>query len=139
MGKFTEQSLNEALNYARLHKLPDEWNGTDHFVKAIALVSRSSGQQSYVIVRMDGEGKQLVVKDFGMDAIRRIDKVYPYLFVDSQYMPRFSSGHEEDRYEYIARISNKSIDEVREMTPQQQVAAMRAYAIQKQLNNEPKQ
>lgn len=139
MGKFTEQSLNEALNYARLHKLPDEWNGTDHFVKAIALVSRSSGHQSYVIIRMNGDGQQIVVKDFGMDSIRRIDKVYPYLFVDSQYMPRFSQGQEEDRYEYIARIAKKSVEEVRQMTPQQQVAAMRAYAIQKQLDNEPKQ
>lgn len=138
MGKFTETSLNEALNYARLHKLPDEWDGKTPFVKAIGLVSRSSGIQSYVILRMDGSGKQFVVKDWGIDAVKRIDTVYPYIYVDSQFMPRFTPGHEEDRYEYIARISNKSVDEVRQMTPQQQVAIMRDYAIKKQLRKEPK-
>jgi len=132
-----ERTLLEALNYAHLHELPAEWNKKDHWIKAIGLTNRSSGLQSYAILRMDGSGNYHAVKDFRFDGLRSIVAIYPYIYVDSQFLPKFTQKQTDEKHEYIAKISGKSIEEVKNLSAKEQKAIMAEYAIKMQLASEP--
>lgn len=72
-----EKTLCEALSFARIEELPAE-AANNTWGKAIALVTKATNRQSYVIVK-NNYGKCGVIKDFGAIAtITSIDKVYPY-------------------------------------------------------------
>lgn len=73
-----EKTLCEALSHARIEELPKESTKKAAWTKAIALVTKTTNRQSYVIVRKK-DGRIDIVKDFGTTAqIIRIDAVYPY-------------------------------------------------------------
>ncbi len=134
-----EETLIQALNYAHLHELPDKWDNKSLWIKAIGLVTRrNGGVQSYVILRREADGRICTIKDFSLDAIRSIDEVYPYIYIDSQFLPKFTTQQRDEKHEYIARISGKSIEEVKNMSAKQQKEIMVGYAMKIQLNNEPK-
>lgn len=134
-----ESTLKEALNYAHLHELPAKWDNKALWIKAIGLVTRMNGRvQSYVILRREASGRYFTVKDFSLDAIRSIDEIYPYIYIDSQFLPKFTTQQADEKHEYIARISGKSIEEVKNLSAKRQKEIMVDYAMKIQLNSEPK-
>lgn len=132
-----ERTLLEALNYAHLHELPAEWNKKDPWIKAIALTNRSSGLQSYAILRTNGSDGYHAVKDFRFDGLRSIVAIYPYIYVDAQFLPKFTLKQINEKHEYIAKISGKTIEEVKALSAKEQKTIMVEYAIKMQLANEP--
>ena len=92
----------DALSYADLRDLPKEWDKKDVYILAIGLVSKTDGSFNYVALRKDENGKDSIVKDFGnIAAIRKIEKVYPYRFLESSFMPFFKTKNKEERIQWL--------------------------------------
>lgn len=90
--KFTlreEITLTEALSEAHIKELNDEVpSGDNTWVKAIVLVTKCDASRNFALAVNSGDGKPLIVKDFGsMAAIVRIDKIFPYIKLNSSNTP----------------------------------------------------
>lgn len=68
----------ECMEYAKVLEIPLETDGSN-FLKGIALVERNSGVKNYVIVKQV-LSEVVVVKDFSVDSIKAILRIYPYEF-----------------------------------------------------------
>lgn len=68
----------ECMEYAKVLEIPPETDGSN-FLKGIALVERNSGVKNYVIVKQV-LSEVVVVKDFSVDGIKAILRIYPYEF-----------------------------------------------------------
>lgn len=103
MENRTRASLIKALSYCSLRELPEKDNGEDVWIKALALVTKSDGNDYYVNVEKDAETLvNRVKKDFGpTGAIVKYKEIYPYLYLSSEYMPKFSDKSKETKVKYL--------------------------------------
>lgn len=87
-----EQSLQEALRATACQELPKAFveNGEEFWIKAIALVRKRNGTQSYCLVEHRPDGMVVYKKDFGLPSpIFGLISVHPYLMLDMEsYMPK---------------------------------------------------
>lgn len=105
MDNIKEKSLIDALSFCALRTLPTEDNDEYVWLRAIALVAKSDGLQSYVLIEKNENDEMKVIKDFGdVTAIRKILSVYPYLFLDSHYIPVFKTKTKEERLAWFNRV-----------------------------------
>lgn len=73
-----EKTLCEALSFAGIEELPKKADKNVDWKKGVALVTKATNRQSYVIVKKNEKGVS-VIKDFGtICPIKSIDEVYPY-------------------------------------------------------------
>ena len=73
------RSLVAALAYCDLKSLPKKDSKDYYWLKALGLVSKADGTKSYVLLRMDTDFTQRVIKDFGtISTIVSVDEVYPF-------------------------------------------------------------
>lgn len=113
-----EQSLSNALSYARVPELPqsvDQQEGV--WTKAIILVKKYNNRQNYAVAHNDGNGNPLIVADFGPSCgIKEIVGIYPYSFVTKAYTPNLKTkddivaylvNHGENEAEIRQLISDK--------------------------------
>lgn len=101
--KKIENSLVEALNWASLRELPPKDNGEDVYILSLAKVLKIDGSKSYVAMSKDEKGNNRIVKDFGSLAkIVKIEEVYPYLLLNSNYVPQFKSNKKEERIAWLS-------------------------------------
>lgn len=102
-----KKSLLDALSWCGVHELPEEYNGKEVYIKAISLVSKRDGSKSYVAVVKDYEtGNDRIVKDFGSTSmIAKIDKTYPYLYLNSSFLPTFQAKDKDNRIKWLKRKS----------------------------------
>lgn len=108
MANVKETSLLDALAYCDLRSLPKEWDKQNVYILAIGLVSKSDGTFNYVSMKKDVDGKDTIVKDFGnISAINRIEKVFPYKFLDESYMPVFKTKGKDERIEWLTKYGTK--------------------------------
>jgi hypothetical protein len=104
MDNIKEKSLIDALSFCALRDLPAEDSDEYVWLRAIALVAKSDGLQSYVLVEKNEDDNLKVIKDFGnVTAIRKVLAVYPYLFLDSHYIPVFKTKTKEERLAWLQR------------------------------------
>ena len=108
MENIKEKSLINCLAALDLRDLPKEWDKENVWVLAVGLVSKIDGTFSYAALRKDEDGNARVVKDFGnICAIRKIEKVYPYKFLDASFMPMFKTRAKDERIAWLERMGEK--------------------------------
>lgn len=108
--KLEEQSKYDALNMANLPYLPEEYvdmeNSDRIWTRAICHVIKCDGSKNYCIARNDGFNSPIVINDFGNPSrIFKIDKVFPYEFVDRKELPIFTN-----RKDIIVFLANNGYD-----------------------------
>lgn len=99
-------SLIDALGYAAVRELPEEWNGEEIWLFAIGLTSRMNGKNAFVALERTNDGGIRIVKDFSpeLSSIYKIEKIYPYMYLDSGQIPVFKDEKSKD--EKIAWLSH---------------------------------
>lgn len=108
MENIKEKSLINCLAALDLRDLPKEWDKENVWILAVGLLSKIDGTFSYAALRKDEDGNARVVKDFGnICAIRRIEKVYPYKFLDASFMPTFKTRAKDERIAWLERMNEK--------------------------------
>lgn len=108
MENIKGKSLISCLAALDLRDLPKEWDKEDVWILAVGLVSKIDGTFSYAALRKDEDGNARVVKDFGnICAIRKIEKVYPYKFLDASFMPMFKTKAKDERIAWLERMGEK--------------------------------
>lgn len=105
-----EQTLSDALTYARVPELPEKLSEKhETWTKAIVLVKKVNNRTNYALAHNNGSGTPIVVKDFGAScAIREILEVYPYSFTTRQYQPDLRS--KDDILLYLVNHGEKKED-----------------------------
>ena len=114
-----ERTLVEALSFCGVRELPEELKGKEVWIKAIGLVSKVDGGQSYVYLERGELGASNIKKDFGtLSPIVKIDKIYPYLYLSEDEVPKFSKEEKGEKTSWlVARGYNE--EELSTKTPQQ--------------------
>ena len=108
MENIKEKSLINCLAALDLRDLPKEWDGEDVYILAVGLASKDDGTFSYVALKKDKDGKDKVVKDFGnICMLRKIEKVYPYHFLDASFVPFFKTRSKDERIAWLERMGEK--------------------------------
>lgn len=107
MEKIKEKTLVDALSYCDLRELPKEWDKETVYIRAIALVSKTDGSYNYAVVKKGDGGKDNVEKDFGnISAIRTIEKVYPFRFLATNFVPTFKTKSKDERLNWLEKFGD---------------------------------
>lgn len=137
MENIKEKSLINCLAALDLRDLPKEWDGENVYILAVGLASKMDGTFSYVALKKDKNGNDKVVKDFGnVCALRKVEKVYPYKFLDATFVPYFKTRSKDERIAWLERMGEK--DDFSGMTSKELEKKVLNVAIQnalKALNN----
>lgn len=108
MESIKEKSLISCLAALDLRDLPKEWDKENIYILAVGLASKIDGTFSYVALRKDKDGKDKVVKDFGnVCALRKVEKVYPYKFLDASFVPIFKTRAKDERIVWLERMGEQ--------------------------------
>lgn len=108
MESIKEKSLISCLAALDLRDLPKEWDKENVWILAVGLISKIDGTFSYAALKKDKDGNAKVYKDFGnICAIRGIEKVYPYKFLDASFMPMFKTRAKDERIAWLERMGEK--------------------------------
>lgn len=108
MENIKEKSLINCLAALDLRDLPKEWDKENVWILAVGLLSKIDGTFSYAALKKDEDGNARVVKDFGnICAIRQIEKVYPYKYLDASFMPVFKTRAKDERIAWLERMNEK--------------------------------
>ena len=135
MENIKEKSLISCLAALDLRDLPKEWDKENVWILAVGLVSKIDGTFSYAALRKDEDGNARVVKDFGnICAIRQIEKVYPYKYLDASFMPVFKTRAMDERIAWLERMGEK--DNFSEMSAKELERKVLNVVIQQVLNIE---
>ena len=114
-----ERTLVEALSFCGVRELPEEFKGKEVWIKAIGLVSKVDGSQSYVYLERGELGASNIKKDFGtLSPIVKIDKIYPYLYLSEDEVPKFSKEDKGEKNSWLIARGYKE-EELSTRTPQQ--------------------
>lgn len=98
-------SLIECLKWCGVPSLPDEDDKENIWIKAIALVQKADGSESYVAIKKDEQLRDKIVKDFGsVSVIRVVKAIYPYSYLSGAYVPQFKTKKKEERIAYLQKI-----------------------------------
>ncbi|MEE1082183.1 MAG: hypothetical protein UH850_00355 [Paludibacteraceae bacterium] len=111
MRSKTRASLIKALSYCSLRELPEVDSGEDVWIKALALVTKTDGRDYFIAIEKDPKTiANRVKKDFGdTGAIVVYKSIHPYLYLSSEYMPKFHDKTKETRIKYLTDV-NPEID-----------------------------
>lgn len=108
MSNVKEESLLNCLSYIGLRDLPKEWDKENVYILAVGLVSKADGTFNYVALKKDKNGKDKIVKDFGnIAALCKIEKVFPYRYLNSEYIPFFKSRGKDERISWLEKFGEK--------------------------------
>lgn len=106
-----KESLMQCLSWCALRELPQKYDGKNVYIKAVAKVKKADGSVGYMAIQKDKNGVDKYIKDFGsVSVIREIMEIYPYLYLDAQYMPKFKTQKKEERIAMLSRLYNKNFD-----------------------------
>ena len=115
MENIKEESLINALSYCDLRDLPKEWDKENVYLMCLALVSKADGTSSYVAMKKDINGEDKIMKDFGhISAIRNIESIHPYMYLDARFVPSFNTNAKAERIEWLQKMGCE--DELGECT-----------------------
>ena len=103
MDRIERESLERALEWARLTGLPKEYDGKEIYIKALQRVVKQDGSSSFVAVRKVSADEDKIVKDFGKTSMIVARKeVYPYLYLDASFIPNFKAGDKEGMAKWVS-------------------------------------
>lgn len=104
MKGYKEKSLIDVLSFCDLRDLPEEDKKEYVWVRAIGLVEKNNGTQNYAVLTRNNNTDYSVTKDFGaISAIAKVKKVYPYEFLDSNFLPEFKGIKKEDKINWLLK------------------------------------
>lgn len=110
-SELKRKSLFEVLKDTGLSKLPNIDEGKKVWVKAVALVLKNDGSETYCILKKTSIDTYKIQKDYGKcSPINRILEIYPYQYIDSSFIPKFGPNDKESRISFIINNS-KTTDE----------------------------
>ena len=108
MENIKEKSLINCLAALDLRDLPKEWDKENVWILAVGLISKIDGTFSYAALKKDKDGNARVVKDFGnICAIRQVEKVYPYKYLDATFMPYFKGRSKDERIAWLEQMGEE--------------------------------
>lgn len=108
MENIKEKSLIKCLAALDLRDLPKEWDKENVWILAVGLISKIDGTFSYAALKKDKDGNARVVKDFGnICAIRQVEKVYPYKYLDATFVPYFKGRSKDERIAWLEQMGEK--------------------------------
>lgn len=109
MKDWKNESLIDALSYCALRDLPEKDNGEDFWLRAVALVRKADGSESYIYVEKSlADLTNRTIKDWGsISPIREIVEYYPFSFLKAQFMPKFKTQKKEERIKYLTTYDKK--------------------------------
>lgn len=99
MISIKKESLQKALEYCFISKLPDKEDGKNLWIRAIAEVEKKDGTSSYAYIEKDPDTLENKIKaDFGKPVqINKIVSIHPFCYLDAGYIPefKFKKGKDE--------------------------------------------
>lgn len=100
MNKEQNKALFDALQFAGLTELPEEWNGEDIWVKAVVEILRGNAKTEYAVATNEnGKGKPNYIKTFGSTSIiKKPLRFFPYKLLQDKYKPSFKTKKEMQDY-----------------------------------------
>lgn len=103
MKNIKEESKMKALVYCGLRELPEVEDKEHFWLRALALVTKLDGSQSYVYVEKDlNTLEPNIIKDFGtISMIHEVVEYYPYSYLKERYMPSFKTQKKDERIAYL--------------------------------------
>jgi len=118
------ESLKKSLEKANVEELPNEFidvSSTDYWIKAIVLVRKHNNTVNFALCEKNAKGEPIVVADFGMmSPIEKIEKCYPYLYLDKNLIPKFTDINDVKEYiigiygeEYRDKIQNATKEQIK--------------------------
>lgn len=112
MKDWKNETLIDALSYCALRELPEKDNEEDFWLRAVALVQKTDGTQSYVYVEKSVKDlSNRIMKDWGTSAtICNIIEYYPFSFLKAQFMPKFKTQKKEERIKYLTTYDKRDGD-----------------------------
>ena len=144
-----EESLTEALAYAKLTKLPNEWEDRGGvWTKAVVLVTKTNTKKNYAIAVNYGDNKPSIVKDFGdVCMIAKVEHIYPYYYLDDSYNPDLRNKNDIINYlscngfdeNYIkGLLSNKKLDgqDKTDEEKKSDKGKVKGFVVQTAINNQ---
>lgn len=91
----SEQSKFDCLEYCKVSKLPEPWDGKSVYISALCRTLKSDGNRYYCVVEIDENGKNRIVKDFGRcAAIIKFEEIYPLSYLEPSYVKKFKKDEE---------------------------------------------
>jgi hypothetical protein len=137
-NKNKEKSLIECLKWCQVPALPDIDDKENIWIKAIALVKKGDGTESYVAMTKDKDLKNKMIKDFGtVSMIHEVVEVYPYSYLSAAYMPEFKTRKKEERINYLLAY-DKKLEDLEELSLKELDKMVVNVAIKNQIFNEQK-
>jgi hypothetical protein len=135
----SEKSMFDCLEYCKVAKLPEPWNGKDVYISAICKTLKNDGNNYYCVVEIDGNGKNKIVKDFGRcAAIIKFEEIYPLSYLEPSFLKRFKKD-EEGTVRLVEYLKNEGVEMDFENADRKMLdKANIRVAIKKQLENEKK-
>jgi hypothetical protein len=104
-----EKSLLDVLSYCGLRELPEKDKKEYVWVHAVCLVEKRNGTKNYAVLRNGGENGCYICKDFGdISSIVKITSIYPYEFLNQDFMPCFKSSTKEERVDWLVNNGVKT-------------------------------
>ena len=135
MKSIKDDSLLECLKWTGVPNLPEKDDKENIWIKAIGLVAKADGSESYVAMIKDENLVDKVVKDFGsISLIRQVKEVYPYSYLMASFMPEFKTKKREERIAYLSKHF-KDLD-MSSMTLKELDKKVISLAIRKQIQKE---
>lgn len=112
-----DETLVDALSFCGVKELPEELKGKEVWIKAIALVTKRDGGQSYVAVERDSDGGKKIVRDFGsLSPVAKIEKLYPYMYLSENDVPKFAKDAKDEKIAWLEERDYKK-EELEGLTP----------------------
>lgn len=135
----SEKSMFDCLEYCKVAKLPEPWNGKDVYISAICKTLKNDGNNYYCFVEIDENGKNKIVKDFGRcAAIIKFEEIYPLSYLEPSFLKRFKKD-EEGTFRLVEYLKNEGVEMDFENADRKMLdKANIRVAIKKQLENEKK-
>lgn len=132
-----QESLIEALKHIGLRELPDVEQGDRLWVKALALVKKADGSESYACVVKDKNMQNKCVADFGsISAIKEFVEYYPVSYLQQSYIPTFKTNGKEERIKHLCTFFGYTNDELKKKSVKELDKLVLKNAAKQQLNNE---
>lgn len=132
-----DTSLRKAFEATKCRDLPKQYregNGV-FWIKAIVLVRKRNGTQSYALAERRGDLHISVTQDFGlMSPIAGIVSIHPYIYLDADRFLNF--GSEEQRINALIRhYGTERAEEIKSATKEKLDIMAIDMAIRNQLEN----
>ena len=132
------ESLVSALSWAGLTELPPKDTKENVYVRALALVAKTDGTESYVALVKDRTGEDKIVTDFGsIYPIAKVKEVYPYNFLDARFIPSDILNNKEDMIAWLkVNAKHTSPEEIEKMAKNKLKKMVIAIASARQIESE---